>query len=61
MLVPNFDTRGSGADREGSVQRGSNVEGGGTNVQRVKINGLSPQLYKTPGRASRAIMQVSLQ
>ena len=35
MLVPYFDPRGSGADREGYVQRGSNEEGSGTIIHRV--------------------------
>ena len=34
MLVPYFDPRGSGADREGYVQRGSNEEGSGTIIHR---------------------------
>ena len=35
MLVPYFDPRGSGADREGYVQRRSNEEGSGTIIHRV--------------------------
>ena len=38
MLVPYFDPRGSGADREGYVQRGSNEEGSGTIIHRVTGN-----------------------
>ena len=37
MLVPYFDPRGSGADREGYVQRGSNEEGSGTIIHRETV------------------------
>ena len=33
--MPYFDPRGSGADREGYVQRGSKGEGNGTFIHRV--------------------------
>ena len=47
VVVPYYDPRGNGADREGYVQRGSNEESSRTIIQLVFVSSVLVQFFST--------------